>query len=416
MSIRNLADNATLYEFDAGATPFLNVASGVTTTFGGLTKVNNYFQVDPDNNGAYNFQIGGGYCTGNDNLYWDVPGSAGPEFVIDNLGNQFYDPNGSTPGGIIFQNNLTFNERAVHHTMDRDNNGFADVDFQTNGPILFNTDADAANEFVFGSNFFGMDANFVVNPSGGTVPEVVVGPNDVKLNADDTEPADFDLNATGLNINKPVSIDANQDGTPETTFEDDLAEFGNTVFVINPDGGVTEMDVKTGEVTVYSKAWFKGETFFDPNADGIDDMVFSEVNNAPRATINGDLEVTGNKNFIQPHPTDPTKEIVYVALEGGEAGTYTRGSGTLVDGIAIIELPEHFGLVTNAEGLTAQITPRGPVHAMLYVESVTPRTLVVRASTSADAHVPFDYLINGIREGFENHQVIRDRQRFSASH
>jgi hypothetical protein len=50
----------------------------------------------------------------------------------------------------------------------------------------------------------------------------------------------------------------------------------------------------------------------------------------------GDLLVTGTKNFVHPHPSDPTKEITYAALEGGEAGTYFRGSATLSNGEATI--------------------------------------------------------------------------------
>lgn len=79
------------------------------------------------------------------------------------------------------------------------------------------------------------------------------------------------------------------------------------------------------------------------------------------------------------------------------------------NGSAEIDLPEHFSLVTSDEGLTAQITPRGPVQSMLYVEIVTPEKLIVKASNPNDDNVAFDYMINGVRLGFENHEVIRDK-------
>jgi hypothetical protein len=126
--------------------------------------------------------------------------------------------------------------------------------------------------------------------------------------------------------------------------------------------------------------------------------------------VNGGLTVFGPKAFVQQHPEDPTKEVVYVALEGNEAGTYTRGSSQLNNGVAEIELPEDFRLVTNVEGLTVQITPRGPVQSMLYVESVTPTKLIVKASNKKDGNVKFDFMVNGVRAGFENHQVIRDKK------
>ena len=127
-------------------------------------------------------------------------------------------------------------------------------------------------------------------------------------------------------------------------------------------------------------------------------------------TVTGQLQVFGPKAFVQEHPEDPTKEVVYVALEGNEAGTYTRGSSQLKDGAAEINLPEDFRLVTNENGLTAQITPRGPVQSMLYVESITPTKLIVKASNKKDGSVKFDFMINGVRSGFENHQVIRDKK------
>ena len=128
----------------------------------------------------------------------------------------------------------------------------------------------------------------------------------------------------------------------------------------------------------------------------------------------GNITATGAKLFVQDHPKDPSKAIHYIALEGGEAGTYTRGTATLKDGRAAIDLPEHFSLVTVEEGLTAQITPRGRVQSMLYVESLTPRRVVVKSSSSRDAEVPFDFLIQGVRAGFEHHVPIVDRDQVAA--
>jgi len=123
-------------------------------------------------------------------------------------------------------------------------------------------------------------------------------------------------------------------------------------------------------------------------------------------TIQGDLQVTGNKLFLQTHPTDPGLVIAYVALEGPEAGVYTRGSAQLQGGTAIIELPQTFSLVAAEDGLTVQLTCLDECNG-LRVVSKTPTQIVVKEllNGSHDAH--FDYLIQGVRKGFENHQVIR---------
>ncbi|MGA2298975.1 MAG: hypothetical protein ABSG15_15630, partial [FCB group bacterium] len=125
--------------------------------------------------------------------------------------------------------------------------------------------------------------------------------------------------------------------------------------------------------------------------------------------INGNYTCTGSKSFVQQHPIDPNKEIVYVCLEGGEAGTYYRGSSNLVNGYKIIKLPEHFSLVTSTYAqITVQVTPRGDCNG-LFVESANEKEIVVRESKGGNSNVEFDYFINGVRSGFENHEVIRNR-------
>lgn len=122
--------------------------------------------------------------------------------------------------------------------------------------------------------------------------------------------------------------------------------------------------------------------------------------------INGDLMVSGIKAFAQPDPTDPKMDIVYVSLEGPEAGTYLRGTASLTHGEATVELPDHFPLTTAPEGLTAQLTPVGQ-WLQLYVVELTPGKLVVREAQGKDG--TFNYLIQGVRLGFENHAVLQPR-------
>src|SRR6266700_3517489 len=123
--------------------------------------------------------------------------------------------------------------------------------------------------------------------------------------------------------------------------------------------------------------------------------------------VHGNFSVTGTKAFVQAHPTDPNTEIVYVALEGGEAGTYVRGSGQLQSGKAVLALPEHFGLVTETSGLTVQLTPRGEWLQLYVVELDTVQLIVREAQGKSGA---FDYLIQGVRRGSEQHKVIRTRR------
>ena len=121
----------------------------------------------------------------------------------------------------------------------------------------------------------------------------------------------------------------------------------------------------------------------------------------------GDFAASGEKRFIQPHPSDPSKEIHFVCLEGNESGTYFRGSTRLVNGRAVIVAPEEFRLVTESDGLTVQVTAKGP-NAGLWVETETLHGIVVRGN----GNVRFNYFVNGIRRGFADHESIRENHAY----
>lgn len=113
------------------------------------------------------------------------------------------------------------------------------------------------------------------------------------------------------------------------------------------------------------------------------------------------------KEFAADHPTDPDKSIIYVSLEGSEDGVYIRGTAQLHNGEAVVKLPEHFGMVTSEQGLTVQLTPLGEWLQLYIVEKSTKR-IVVREANGKSGQ--FDYLVMGVRKGYENHQVIQPKQ------
>jgi hypothetical protein len=116
----------------------------------------------------------------------------------------------------------------------------------------------------------------------------------------------------------------------------------------------------------------------------------------------------GTKNFVQEHPTRSDQVIVYAALEGGEAGTYYRGTAQLANGAATIELPEHFTLVTEEEGLTVQVTPRADCNG-LYVAKVDTSSIVVKELQGGTSNARFDFLVNGIRSGYADYKAINSK-------
>lgn len=110
------------------------------------------------------------------------------------------------------------------------------------------------------------------------------------------------------------------------------------------------------------------------------------------------------------HPYDDDTVIVYAAPEGDEVAVYTRGTARLVDGEARVTLGETFQYVANPDiGLTVYLTPVGG-WSDLYVAEKSSQEIVVR-SAGGPASAAFDYLVYGLRLGFEEAAVLQPKQR-----
>jgi hypothetical protein len=125
----------------------------------------------------------------------------------------------------------------------------------------------------------------------------------------------------------------------------------------------------------------------------------------------GDIGASGVKYFVEPHPTDPSKVIRYVALEGPEAGTYARGRGKFVNGRAVITLPDTFRTETEEGSLTVNITPLGHVSEVgtASVVSATLDGIVAEATRDSD----FSYVVFGVRKGYSQYDPIAVGQEFA---
>jgi hypothetical protein len=75
-----------------------------------------------------------------------------------------------------------------------------------------------------------------------------------------------------------------------------------------------------------------------------------------------------------------------------------------------VELGETFRLVANPDiGLTAHVAARGDAMPLAVV-SLTSRELVVRSPAGAAGDVAFDYLVYGLRIGFEEFPIVQEKQ------
>jgi hypothetical protein len=113
--------------------------------------------------------------------------------------------------------------------------------------------------------------------------------------------------------------------------------------------------------------------------------------------------------FVQNHPYEKDKVIVYSSLDGDEVGTYTRGTARLENGVARVTLGETFRWVTNPDvGLTVHLTPQEDCNG-LFVESKSTRDLVVRELNGGTSDAVFDYVVHGLRIGFEQVAQVREK-------
>ncbi len=169
----------------------------------------------------------------------------------------------------------------------------------------------------------------------------------------------------------------------------DLNEYGNA-------------HVGYGTRGIWARGSFAGGTF-----SSLDNV----TNWADVAKPNYKIVGTGAVSFVQNHPYDTSRSIVYAAPEGDEVAVYTRGTARLVKGEARVRLGETFRWVANPDiGLTAHLTPHGDCRG-LYVQSLTTEELVVRELGGGASEVTFDFLVYGLRLGFEELAIMQAKDR-----
>ncbi|MFK7926204.1 MAG: hypothetical protein AB8H47_29920, partial [Bacteroidia bacterium] len=129
------------------------------------------------------------------------------------------------------------------------------------------------------------------------------------------------------------------------------------------------------------------------------------VNASNQGVLEADM-----KNFVMDHPLDANKEIVYACIEGPEAAAYERGTAELVNGRAVINFSEHFGLIANPATMTIILTPRSADSYGLAALEYTAEGFVVKELQNGSGTYSFDWEAKAVRNGFENYQVIREKR------
>ncbi len=117
---------------------------------------------------------------------------------------------------------------------------------------------------------------------------------------------------------------------------------------------------------------------------------------------------SGTKNWVNPDPEDPTKSIVYATLEGGENGTYWRGTARLENGMAEVILPDHFRKTTSPDyPVTVTLGLLGDCNGIMVAEKSNEK-IVVKELRGGTSDAEFDFVVMGKRLGYEEYEPIID--------
>ncbi len=120
------------------------------------------------------------------------------------------------------------------------------------------------------------------------------------------------------------------------------------------------------------------------------------------------VQGSGSVSFVQNHPYESDKVIVYAAPEGDEVAVYTRGTARLAGGQARVTLGETFALVADPDvGLTAYVTPVDEAVPLAVTDKSTSE-IVVRGPAGSTA--TFDYIVWGLRLGFDEQAIVQPKQ------
>ncbi|HKD99467.1 MAG TPA: hypothetical protein VKE69_00540, partial [Planctomycetota bacterium] len=145
------------------------------------------------------------------------------------------------------------------------------------------------------------------------------------------------------------------------------------------------------------------------NAGAVADAVVGQTSHPGGIAVwaLGNMTSSGIKSFVQPDPSDPSREIRFACLEGNESGTYFRGTATVKQGRATVDVPEEFRLASEEQGLTVQLTSVGQF-AQTFVESRDLDRVVIRS----DRDGKVDYFVQGVRRGFAKHEAFAANRSF----
>jgi hypothetical protein len=259
--------------------------------------------------------------------------------------------------------------------------------------------------------------------------------NNLKVNFDSTfntidQLSTNNITTTSITVNGQSTISSIQVNstaafsgpvTIYSTFQ--LVELSNTNVLAslgsNTNGGQFVINNSSGTEALILSADDNGNGFLviKDNTDNGNDIKLGVNDSSQVSEITlGDTTITSksisasSKHFVLPNPRQAGTEIWYACVEGPEAAAYLRGTAQLVNGQALVELPQHFLDVACDQMTTILLTPLSADSLGLAVVEKSTERFQVRELHKGSGTYRFDWEIKAVRRGMENYQVIRPKE------
>jgi hypothetical protein len=120
---------------------------------------------------------------------------------------------------------------------------------------------------------------------------------------------------------------------------------------------------------------------------------------------NGDLMANGSKPFVVPHPDGSDRYLRYTAQESPDVSLRYRGKGEIKGGKCVLDIPEHFILITETEGLVTVNLTAMQEEQGLYVRKIKKNEAIEVGGQDGE----FMFEVVAIRKGYLNHGVEIDK-------
>jgi hypothetical protein len=157
---------------------------------------------------------------------------------------------------------------------------------------------------------------------------------------------------------------------------------------------ITGAKAQTGAEARSGGKTINGATVINGSLDVVGRLTCSNV------SLVGTINVQGWKEFDIPHPTKPNHRLSHACIEGPEIGVYYRGR---LNNESVINLPEYWRGLVDAESITVQLTPHG-CYQELYVKEIQWGTKIVIVNNSGGP-IDCSYVIFGKRKDVPDLEV-----------